>query len=422
MHAKHFLCVLISLTFVACKTTKTIQKTFASTSLFDKAHTGYQIIDLSNGKVIAEQNASKYYLPGSCTKLLTLYTCLKVLPDTLIAYQYTVTKDSQFLVKGMADPCFLHPKFEAWHQTQWPPTRANASLDLSNWHDEAYGAGWMWDDFAFNFSCPKSAFPVHGNSLRIHSDGKEWFIEPSGLTHRFVQDSLAKKPRRDMLGPSIYLPPASAFRDTIGLPMFNPDLVTRKILNLKTVASKTTEPLQWQSQKSAPRDTALRLMMQVSDNFLAEQLLLQCSALLSDSLNTQIAIDHAQKRWFSSYSQPPQWADGSGLSHYNLMSPQFFTQLLTQLWNTHDHQNLLSLFPVGGQSGTIKTWYKGPEQRPMVYAKTGTLSHNHTLSGYLHTKSGKYLAFSFMHNQFMDPTNAYKKEMERLLTRLYFAY
>jgi D-alanyl-D-alanine carboxypeptidase/D-alanyl-D-alanine-endopeptidase (penicillin-binding protein 4) len=76
-------------------------------------------------------------------------------------------------------------------------------------------------------------------------------------------------------------------------------------------------------------------------------------------------------------------------------------------------EQLFHIFPAGGVSGTIKRWY-APEkgQQPYVYAKTGTLSNQHALSGYLVTKSGKMLIFSFMHNNFTGSINTIRQEMQ----------
>ena len=61
-------------------------------------------------------------------------------------------------------------------------------------------------------------------------------------------------------------------------------------------------------------------------------------------------------------------------------------------------QNLLDYFPVGGETGTLKSWYAN--DKPFVYAKSGTLSNNYSLSGYLVTKKGKILIFSYMNNHY----------------------
>ena len=68
----------------------------------------------------------------------------------------------------------------------------------------------------------------------------------------------------------------------------------------------------------------------------------------------------------------------------------------------------------GGKEGTLKDWYKDPDG-PYLFGKTGSLSNNHNLCGYLRTKSGKTVVFSFMNNHYRKPTTLVKSRMQRLL-------
>ena len=76
----------------------------------------------------------------------------------------------------------------------------------------------------------------------------------------------------------------------------------------------------------------------------------------------------------------------------------------------------MTLLPIGGVDGTIKNWYAPDEdEAPYVFAKTGTLSNNHSLSGFVKTKKGKLLTFSFMNNNYSGSSSEVKFEMEKVL-------
>ncbi|MBT8297032.1 MAG: D-alanyl-D-alanine carboxypeptidase, partial [Maribacter sp.] len=91
------------------------------------------------------------------------------------------------------------------------------------------------------------------------------------------------------------------------------------------------------------------------------------------------------------------------------------------LYSNIPKERLFLFFPEGGQSGTLEDWYPG-DPNPYIYAKTGSLGNNHNLSGYLITKSGKTLIFSFMNNHFMESSSEIKKRMQGIFERIRDTY
>jgi D-alanyl-D-alanine carboxypeptidase/D-alanyl-D-alanine-endopeptidase (penicillin-binding protein 4) len=92
--------------------------------------------------------------------------------------------------------------------------------------------------------------------------------------------------------------------------------------------------------------------------------------------------------------------------------------ILEKIYQLVPRERLFNIFPAGGLSGTIKSSYRNGDS-PYVFAKTGSLRNNHCLSGYLVTKQGKLLIFSFMHNNFTSGSSALRKEMEKILKGIY---
>ena len=92
--------------------------------------------------------------------------------------------------------------------------------------------------------------------------------------------------------------------------------------------------------------------------------------------------------------------DGSGLSRLDLITPATAVKLLRYMYASPARDNWLSLLPVGGQDGTLSTRFAGTPAAGRVYAKTGSLSHVTTLSGYIQRPDGTWIAFSILVNNY----------------------
>src|SRR5690606_39863376 len=86
-----------------------------------------------------------------------------------------------------------------------------------------------------------------------------------------------------------------------------------------------------------------KVMMQDSDNFIAEQLLLSCAGVLSDTLAPEIAIDYMKANFLSDLPDEPIWIDGSGLSRYNLFTPRSIVMLWDKILESVPRQRLFRL-------------------------------------------------------------------------------
>jgi len=170
-------------------------------------------------------------------------------------------------------------------------------------------------------------------------------------------------------------------------------------------------------------DTVYKHMLQPSDNFIAEQLLLVCSSAKFKTLNADSVINYSQKHFLNDLPDTPQWVDGSGLSRQNLFTPRSIIALLEKILDEVKNDDLVhSLMPAGGVVGTIKTAYKTDNGQAFVWAKTGSLNNNYNQSGYLVTRKGHRLAFSFMNNNFTKPSRQLRDEMVKIMTFIHENY
>ncbi|HEV7799244.1 MAG TPA: D-alanyl-D-alanine carboxypeptidase/D-alanyl-D-alanine-endopeptidase [Pyrinomonadaceae bacterium] len=88
--------------------------------------------------------------------------------------------------------------------------------------------------------------------------------------------------------------------------------------------------------------------------------------------------------------------DGSGLSRLDLVTPESSARLLLGLSKTASGQVFKESLPIAGRDGTLAGRLKALTDR--VAAKTGSLTYDNSLSGYLTTSRGQLLAFSIMCN------------------------
>jgi D-alanyl-D-alanine carboxypeptidase/D-alanyl-D-alanine-endopeptidase (penicillin-binding protein 4) len=126
-------------------------------------------------------------------------------------------------------------------------------------------------------------------------------------------------------------------------------------------------------------------------------------------------IDTLLKTDLKSLPQKPKWVDGSGLSRYNLFTPQDFVFILNKIKNEFDWQRVKTIFPAGNE-GTLKGFYQKYSDK--IFAKTGSLSNNISLSGFLTTNAGKELIFSIIINNHQTTSNIAKVSIEKYLTDL----
>jgi D-alanyl-D-alanine carboxypeptidase/D-alanyl-D-alanine-endopeptidase (penicillin-binding protein 4) len=100
------------------------------------------------------------------------------------------------------------------------------------------------------------------------------------------------------------------------------------------------------------------------------------------------------------------FADGSGMSSYNRITPRAAVTLLqwaaTQSWGVAWRGTL----PIAGVDGTIRNRFKGSSLQGKLFAKTGSLNATRALSGYMETKSGQTLVFSVLANDMPEGSDA----------------
>ena len=425
----------------SCSTQRQIQqlahRQLATAEAFDKAHWGVSILALDANRYWYNQNGHKYFVPASNVKIPTCYVAMKHLGDRLPAAMVKETKDTLF-VQPSGDPSFLHPDFliQPLLQKMRETNKHVALVYSTRDRFQAYGSGWSWDDYQEPYLAERSALPLYGNLVYFEARDQRLYALPSVA----LRPPFCKEPMMQLLGSGgkftmsrsqdknifsinrgnkTFGKTSIPFKTDNGVTNFIFLQDTLQQLGLTASVRLQHEPVAGQLLFSQPTDSLLRPLMHRSDNFFAEQSLLMVSQRLLGYMSDRALIDTMLAADLAGLPQPPRWVDGSGLSRYNLFSPQDMVTILYRMQREFGWGRIQNIFPSGNQ-GTLSGYYVSDSAS--IYAKTGTLSGVVALSGFLQTKKGKWLAFSVMVNNHQTTAAAIRRQIEKFLVDLRARY
>jgi D-alanyl-D-alanine carboxypeptidase/D-alanyl-D-alanine-endopeptidase (penicillin-binding protein 4) len=428
------------LQFTACSVQQKLQKAANQNILqvnnLSGAHIGIHVYDPAANASLYSYQSNKYFVPASNTKIVTCFAAMQYLGDSVLAAQIAST-DSGMHVYATGDPTFLQPEY-AEHPLLNVLKRANTIyLHTPSFTAKPFGQGWSWDDYDASYMPSRSAFPMYGNLVRITKNAGQLTVTPS-----FFKDSVTGinatinkgfGVSRQMASNQFLVQPTAASITLEEIPyrtsnwttaplVLEASLLSEALGGTKVIAldaaRETNAPATATKVYSRPLDSLLKPLMHRSDNFYAEQALLMVGKGLHQSFDDKKTIAYLLANDLSDLAQKPTWVDGSGLSRYNLFTPENFTSILHKMYKAYSFERLQNIFPTGGEvGGTLSSNYKNLNGK--IFAKTGTLSGQVALSGYLITKKGKTLIFSVLVNNHTTTASNVRKAVEQFIQVLY---
>ena len=385
-------------------------------TFFDNHLTGFMLYDLDSQTFQYEKNSEKYFIPASTVKLFTFYASMMVLSDSTTLLRYLPRGDN-VVIWGTGDP--------SWGYDPLPQPRLKVFFDRykkiyfseSNWNDDAFGYGWQWDDYYFSYSAEKSAFPIYGNLVSAVNINNKPVLSPSYFRDKIsISEKRMRNIQRDFHSNRFYYNPRTYSGRKYKVPFITSHQLFAELagaeLKKEIIPSKESLRPQHFILKGGRTVPLYREILQESDNFIAEQLLLMVSDELFQELNTGKAIDYIKKTYLFDLPDEPQWVDGSGLSRHNLVTPRTMIALTEKIYQILPDDLLFDLLPKGGVNGTLKNNYKAVV--PYIFAKSGTISNNHSLVGYIKTRKNKLYAFAFMNNNYPYKASQVRSQMEKV--------
>ncbi len=324
----------------------------------------------------------------------------------------------------------------------------NVIGDESYFRGDPLGDGWQWTDLQWYFAAEASALTINGNEVGVNlvpsSKGDEPFevkssvgqsmmhvqnrmvtgkagIRPTIGVHRGLSDnnvavwgevapgSKGFGARLSVHNPALWA--ASVFKET---------LKTRGIAvtgeaqsrDSRVAPSQRFDPsraVELAFVSSQPLSKIARRTNKESNNLYAELILRTLGrergdfAALPEAGGRERGDDEVGlaviRTWLSrSGVSTDRLAlhDGSGLSRLNLVTPESTTGLLRTLAKKNVNQVFRDSLPLSGRDGTLADRLRTLPDR--VSAKTGSLTYDNSLSGYLTASDGQVFVFSIMCN------------------------
>ncbi|WP_354299665.1 D-alanyl-D-alanine carboxypeptidase [Pedobacter sp. UYP1] len=392
---------------------------------------GFALSGSDQQGMIYAQNADKYFIPASNTKLYTFYAGLKMLPDSIPSIRYIERGDS-LIFWGTGDPSFLKRGMKTDKTFRFLSTSPRRLFFAAGrYTGNAYGQGWAWDDYNDDTQAEINELPMLDNLVGFKNENGRVTVDPQHFNDCLLKDSLNHQKEFSVVrkvGTNEFdYPPGAVPADFMQLVPYKTSTLTTLNLLRDTLGSdvqliQLEMPGNAKTIYNSRSEDVFREMLLPSDNFIAEQLLLVYSNQFQQSLSSTDAIRYILDKYLKDLPDRPRWVDGSGVSRMNLFSPRDMIMLLQMIdKEINNRQKLFSMLPAGGLRGTLKNAYPKTEH-PFVFAKTGTFSNNYNQSGYIVTKKGKILVFSFMNNNFMGPVKELKAEMAKLMGYIHDQY
>jgi D-alanyl-D-alanine carboxypeptidase/D-alanyl-D-alanine-endopeptidase (penicillin-binding protein 4) len=423
-----FIVAAIAMVLSACSV-RQAQKTLLSSEGVKGAHIGIAIYNDTKGQWLTKYQSDHYFTPASNTKILATYLGLQFLGDSLPGWKMAENADTLFLMP-LGDPSFMHPEFRHQPVADIIKNTKKQVVIVGNNQDqfEIFGSGWSWADYAEDYQPERSRMPIYGNVVHFYQSNKKLeAIKPFYFFKDIVDlDKVEEKNwSRNRTGNRFFSTNENNKSKYFQVPFSQEDVPMLLAVDLlkdtlgKTInfQKKSTLPAtSYKMIKTVPTDSLLKIMMLRSDNFYADQIVLMASEQLFGKMDDAALLDSAKKLFFADLPQKMRWADGSGLSRYNLNTPENYIAILQQMQAKFGEARVKNIFEKGGE-GTIAAYYKNFPGT--MYAKTGTLGGQVALSGFIYTPKQQKLYFSVLVANHMSPSSTQvRRAVETYLTKV----
>ncbi|MFF7393124.1 D-alanyl-D-alanine carboxypeptidase/D-alanyl-D-alanine-endopeptidase [Streptomyces scabiei] len=337
------------------------------------------VVDVETGEQLYSQNADEALTPASTTKIATAVAALSAVgPDHRIETRTVLDPDSaEVVLVGGGDPTLTaHKDTGGYASLRTLADRTADALDRRHLKEIT-----LTHDVSLYEGPEQHTIGPNGNLA---------LVVPLMVDEARLDDSSSGSADRD---PD---PAGDATAEFAGL------LEDRGIkVRTEGDAGAPKNAKELAAVSSPPLATLVERMLTNSDNDIAEALARHVALATGEqpSFEGGAAAIKKELKKLEVPLEGVEFADGSGLSRGNALTPALLTALLAES-AAPGHPELrpvLTGLPVAGFTGTLRTRYTSDATGTgIVRAKTGTLSNVNTLAGTVVDADGRLLAFAFL--------------------------
>jgi serine-type D-Ala-D-Ala carboxypeptidase/endopeptidase (penicillin-binding protein 4) len=457
-----FLCLLYSFSIFPQTDYSVVQQNIEELlkdPFFTSSGISISVYDLTEDQVVYELETEKLLRPASNMKILTSAAALLFLDEysfrTSLHYTGSIVNETLYgdlYIRGGCDPDFtsrdLDSLVSVLADNDIDEISGGIYIDTSMKDSLFWGNGWMWDDDPSTDAPYLSALNIDDNAIRVLvNPGKlnspaEVSTEPAT---NFVSVINQTTTTRENL-PALYItrewmnrtnniivqgkvdPYDTEYTERVNI--FGPENYFMHLFFEKLADRRIKSEGIFKQEKvpsraynlftyERPLDSVIVNLNKISDNLSAEMVLYALAekyygspARAKDGLRMVDSMITLAGRNSVDYVL----ADGSGVSHYNLISTGLVNDILKYFYKNHPvlYEKLYNSFPEAGIDGTLRTRMRKTAAEKNVHAKTGTLSGVSSLSGYLNTRKGNLVSFSIFIQNFRNPAASARIFQDRI--------
>ena len=437
--------------------------------------------DTKTKKVLASHNPNLSLAPASIQKVITTATALEMLGatkkfETQLAYtgniKNGVLKGNLYLI-GKGDPCFGSKQQDFLEKHYYPAKDSsflealvakvktlgitkidgNIVADDSYFSPENVPETWAWGDLGNYYGAGTSGLCIYDNSYEMRFKTPDLAgantqiiginppIAQLKITNKVVASNTSGDQTLIYNAPYSYTPlvvgelpkgsagfgvkgslphPAQTAAEALKAALLAQGISSLAATNSQVFKEAGMGVLQKIYSYPSPDLAAIAQATNYkSVNLYAEMLLLHIGAT-DGKITTELSAETLKEFWGKKgiTTKGLQMYDGSGLSRYNSANAKFFVDVLTYMKTSANYAAFYNSLPIGGQSGTVKTMFKGSICEGKIRLKSGSISKVRAYSGYLTTKSGREVAFAVMMNNYTCSDAVARQKLEKMMVKI----